>query len=131
MGKDGDDSKSDPVLSVEYVLFLAGYVDAGVAGRSTGKSSTALNGVANLVSLGMCFLCGIFVPIGLLASGVRKIAQFLPAYWYTRANEILGNTQSLTQHMRDELFRAYGMQILFTLAFFCAVLSLAKWRQES
>ncbi|GCA68185.1 hypothetical protein KGMB01110_26210 [Mediterraneibacter butyricigenes] len=95
------------------------------------KSSTALNGVANLVSLGMCFLCGIFVPIGLLASGVRKIAQFLPAYWYTRANEILGNTQSLTQHMRDELFRAYGMQILFTLAFFCAVLSLAKWRQES
>ena len=36
-GKDGDDSKSDPVLSVEYVLFLAGYVDAGVAGRSTGK----------------------------------------------------------------------------------------------
>ena len=70
--------KPDPVLSVEYVLFLTGYVDASVAGGSAGESSTALKWSYQSGFSWHVLFVWIFVPIGLLASGVRKIAQFLP-----------------------------------------------------
>ena len=38
--------------------------------------------IGNIVSLGMAFLSGIFVPMEFLGAGVIKLAHFLPAYWY-------------------------------------------------
>lgn len=43
--------------------------------------------LSNLISLGMSFLCGVFVPMELLGEGVIKAAHFLPTYWYIRAVE--------------------------------------------
>ena len=39
------------------------------------KTSDALNGITNLLGLGMCFLCGVFVDMDLLSSGVRRAAS--------------------------------------------------------
>lgn len=47
-------------------------------------SETVVNLMTQLCSLGMCFLCGVFVDQALLGSGVLGVAQFLPAYWYVR-----------------------------------------------
>lgn len=41
--------------------------------------------LANIVGLGMSFLCGVFVPMELLSEGVIKLAHFFPAYWYVMA----------------------------------------------
>ena len=46
------------------------------------KNSNMLNGLSNIVSLGMCFLSGVFVPMSVMDKKVLKIAQFLPVYWY-------------------------------------------------
>lgn len=47
-------------------------------------SETVVNLMTQLCSLGMCFLCGVFVDQALLGNGVLSVAQFLPAYWYVR-----------------------------------------------
>ena len=49
------------------------------------SNSEILNMFANTVSLGMAFLCGIFVPEEFLSDGIIKAAHFLPAYWYNQA----------------------------------------------
>ena len=51
-----------------------------------------LTGAVNTISLGMCFLCEVFVPMELIGDNVKIVAQFLPAYWYETANNLLGAT---------------------------------------
>ena len=45
---------------------------------------TVVSLLTQLCSLGMCFLCGIFVDQSLLGEGVNRVAQFLPVFWYVR-----------------------------------------------
>lgn len=53
------------------------------------KNTNMLNGIVNVLSLGMSFLCGVFVPLGYMNPSVRKVAMFLPVYWYEKANDLL------------------------------------------
>ena len=55
-----------------------------------------LSGIANILSLGMCFLCGVFVPMNIMDRNVLKVSQFLPVYWYENVNETLGSYSHLT-----------------------------------
>lgn len=41
--------------------------------------------IGNVISLGMAFICGVFVPMEFLSDAVIKIAHFMPAYWYVKA----------------------------------------------
>ncbi|MBO7649258.1 MAG: ABC transporter permease [Lachnospiraceae bacterium] len=52
-------------------------------------SETVVSLMTQLCSLGMCFLCGVFVDQALLGNGVLRVAQFLPAYWYVRVVRIV------------------------------------------
>lgn len=72
-----------------------------------------LSMIANVVSLGMAFLCGIFVPVEFLGEGVVRVAHFLPAYWYNQA------AFNIDFHMSERLgsiFADMGIQILFAVA---------------
>ncbi|MBO4696377.1 MAG: ABC transporter permease [Lachnospiraceae bacterium] len=53
-------------------------------------SETVVNLLTQLCSLGMCFLCGVFVDQSLMGAGVLSVAQFLPAYWYVRVLRMIG-----------------------------------------
>ena len=63
---------------------------------SFNPSENIVNMITQCVGLGMCFLCGVFVPQSMLSEGVLKAARFLPAYWYEKANDILCSAQSGT-----------------------------------
>lgn len=53
------------------------------------KSRGAMSALANVVSLGSCFISGVFVPQALLGKTVLKIASFTPTYWYVKGNNII------------------------------------------
>ena len=89
--------------------YLTGMLSGGPA---------ALNGMNNVLSLGLCFLGGIFVPIEMLGSTVEKIARFLPTYWYSRINGILGDYSVLGDELRATVYKGYVIQILFAAACF-------------
>ncbi len=69
--------------------------------------------LANVISLGMAFLSGVFVPLQYLSDTVIKIAHFLPAYWYELA------VNNITSYNSDKLMQTFGymgIQLLFALA---------------
>jgi len=77
------------------------------------KTQNTMNMIGNTVSLGMSFLCGVFVPMEFLSDTVVKIAHFLPAYWYQLT---LTNIEKYgTNHINKTLIYM-GVQILFALA---------------
>lgn len=56
--------------------------------------SEKINILTQIVSLGMCFLCGVFVEQPLLGEKVLRAARFLPAYWYIRVTRMLDGSEA-------------------------------------
>ena len=89
-----------------------------------------INGVVNVVGLGMCFTCGVFVSMDVLSKGVRVVAQFLPVYWYEVANGIIADNAVFTAAQRTELFKSYGIQLLFAVAILSVGLVASKCKER-
>ncbi len=93
------------------------------------KRDTVLNMISNIISLGMCFLCGIFVPLEYLGAGLVRAAHFLPAYWYIISADRIDHY--MAGQDLGELWRALGIQLLFGAAFVCAGLAYSKVRMNA
>ena len=94
------------------------------------KNSNMLSGLANVVSLGMCFLCGVFVPMNVMDKKVLKVARFLPVYWYEQVNELLGEYTTFTEKTASQIHMAMGIEALFAVAFVCLTLTVVKYKRQ-
>lgn len=77
--------------------------------------------IANVVGLGMSFMCGVFVPQEYLGSGVLSAARCLPAYWYVKANNLLcgraGEVYSVSKY-----WTYIGIELAFAAVLFIAII---------
>lgn len=93
-------------------------------------NSNMLSGVVNVISLGMCFLCGVFVPLEYMNSGVKTVAKFLPVYWYETTNDMLVQFSHITGDVRTDVLQALGIQLVFAIAFVCIAMAVSKWKRS-
>ena len=100
------------ILLNGFTIMLGALAAAFFVG-SMARSDAAVNGMANVLSLGFCFLGGIFVPLEMLTGVVRRIGQFFPTYWYAQNISILSFNETLTDSLRTTLFQGMG-QVYFT-----------------
>jgi ABC-2 type transport system permease protein len=84
------------------------------------KSKNAMSAASNVVSLGTCFISGVFVPQALLGKQVLKIASFTPNYWYVKTNNTIANLASFNM----ENLRPVFSNMLIVIGFAAAVLSV-------
>ena len=106
-------------------VFLLISVGISLVTAFLGAKDSVVSLVANVVGLGMSFLCGIFVPQSILGDGIVSASKFLPAYWYVKANDMLaGKSQEI---FTANKFMSYiGVEMLFVIALFSAVILIAK-----
>ncbi|SFC29063.1 ABC transporter permease [Ruminococcus albus] len=86
------------------------------------RSHDSVNLVCNIVSLTMCFLCGVFIPQSLLGDTVLSIGRFLPAYWYVKVSNMLTgadvfNASKAMQYLLIEAGFAVALGIIATLLY--------------
>lgn len=108
-------------LACILVALSLGYLTGIVSG-----GAGALNGLNNVISLGLCFLGGIFVPLEMLGTGVRRAAQLLPTYWYSVINGILGDYETISPENMQVIWKGILIQILFAAACFGLTLAVRK-----
>ena len=111
-------------LNAVCYLFVALSL-AFLAGKLTNRQEH-LSMMANVISLGMAFLCGIFVPAEYLGDGVVKASHLLPAYWFNQAN------MNIDFHLSTEklfIFICMGVQLLFAALF--VILGLLAARRQT
>ena len=84
-----------------------------------GASSFSL--VSNIISLGTSFLCGVFVPLWMLADNVIAFSKFLPAYWYISNNNMISGFTGEAVNMAT-YWSNLGIQLLFAVAIFSVYL---------
>ena len=106
-----------------WLAVLNSFIYAMVAGSITVFLSTfvsnmdIVNFINQVISLGMSFMCGVFVEQELLGAGVIAAARFMPAFWYIKANMMLDGTEvfnstKLAQYLLIEASFAVVMALL-------------------
>lgn len=93
------------------------------------KSHNAIPAVNNVVTLGLCFISGVFVPMELIADSVLRIANFTPTYWFVKANNQIAKLTQFDFANLEPIFTSMLIQICFALAFFAAALVANKKRR--
>ncbi len=120
---------TDPLAGYYVLNTFTLLIDSVAIGFLVGTlvhSLEAISALANIIGLGMCFLCGVFVPMDLLGKGVRSAAQFLPVYWYEITNNLLAENTALSSADRSSVFWSAGIQMAYALAVVAVTLFAAK-----
>lgn len=125
-GKEFLQSKNVPYYIINSLIMLVVALSLAYMVGMITNNTNALNGIVNILSLGMGFLCGVFVPLELLGKGVKTVAQFLPVYWYVKSNDLLAEYGSITGNVRTEILQAFGIQLVFAAAILCIAMVISK-----
>ena len=91
-------------------------------------SDNIVSVLTQVATLGMCFLCGVFIDQSLLGSGVLSAAKFLPAYWYVRVIRMLDGSIA---YDGGEVALALGIQAGFVLVFVLLTILVRRARVTS
>lgn len=108
------------VFSVMLTMFISTILE----------NTTALNMIANVLGLGMSFLCGVFVSQDLLSESVLSIGRFLPTYWYVKAINIVSGSCGEVFDI-GQYFMCVGIVFGFALAMMALTLLTAKVKRKS
>lgn len=92
------------------------------------KSRGAQHPVSNVLSLGFCFISGVFIPQEFLGSKVQFFASFTPTYWYIKAINDLKATVELSTASLSPVFLSMLIQLGFAAALFIITLVITKQR---
>lgn len=90
--------------------------------------TNVLNLITQVVGLGMCFTCGVFIPTSLLGDNVLAVARFLPVYWYVKANSMIAETEP---YSLNGVLQCYAMQGIFAVALVLLTLLVIKVKYSS
>lgn len=108
-------------ILINSFVFMLICVGIGSVAGNFALDMNIINLGANIIGLGMSFLGGIFVPIGLLSSGMQKVARFIPSYWYIEANRMIYDGDCFSSYAN-----CIGIQLLFAIALFSVAMLISK-----
>ncbi len=114
------------LLMMLVALTISYLVGMFVHGKN---SANVLNGIVTVLSMGMCFLCGVYVPLELLNRSVKTVSQFLPVYWYEVVNDYIVEFGNVTGEAKQAVLQGLGMQLAFVAALVCLTLAISKWKR--
>lgn len=114
-------------LVYAFVPFAIGFLLSQV-----GVKDLVINGIANIVSLSLCFISGIFMPsASFLGEGVQAIARFTPTYWYSQAVHSMDQGMAAGPAELTTFYGYLGIVALFALAIFSVALLIGHSRTQS
>lgn len=90
------------------------------------KTENSISAAVNVIGLGSSFLGGIFVPLEFLSKKLQSVAHFVPAYWYTKANEVIFSTDQMTSEQLHTILQSFGIQLVFAAAILILGLVITK-----
>ena len=111
-----------------YTIVCAGI---GFAVGHFVRTSSGQSGAVNVISLGMSFLCGVFVPQSVMSESVLAVGRFLPAYWYIRANNAIAALSTSQSVNLRPIYGSMLIQLGFAAAIFSGALLFSKERSRA
>lgn len=104
------------------VLALAGVI------TSISGNQEKLTIMINAISLPLCFLGGIFIPLELISGNILKVSQFLPQYWFSRGIEVVSDTMVTSQNLTD-YWRGVGIEMIMMIALMLIAIGINRQKR--
>jgi len=98
---------------------------------SSFATKTTVDAIANLLSLGMSFLGGTFVPHEILSDKLKNIVIFNPVYWYIEANDKITQINSITMSTVKPILFEMLLQLAFAATFLAVSLVIIKYKRTA
>ncbi len=95
------------------------------------KSKGAIDAITNILTLGLSFLSGIFVPQAIMSQSVLKIASFTPTYWYVKAVEDITSLTVWSSENITPIINYMAIQMIFAVAILVVSLLIVKQKRSS
>lgn len=115
-------------MILNSLVFLCSTVTLGFLLSIFVKNKNTITAFVNIIGLGSSFLCGVFVPMELLPDFVLKIAHILPAYWFVKNNELIGDTEVFTSEVLKNIGLNAAVVLGFAILFFIVTNMVSKRR---
>ncbi len=93
------------------------------------RGQNAQQGVVNVVTLGLCFLGGVYVPQSIMSKPVLAVSKFLPSYWFVKANDAISLLSNHSPQNLGAIHTSMLIQVAFAVAIFSITLSFSKERE--
>jgi len=119
------------LLALNALVFTLVALSIGFIGGKFISNAGVQNAFANVLSLGLSFIGGVFVPQELLGKTVLTISSFTPSYWYIKAvNDIRNSTVFNTANTLPILYSML-IQLGFAVVLVLIALLLTKQKRMS
>ena len=90
-----------------------------------------MSAASNVVSLGTCFISGVFVPQDFLGKSVLTLASFTPNYWYVKSNDSIASLVNFNMENLAPIFLNMLIVIGFAVAVLTVTLVVIKQKRTS
>lgn len=127
----GMDLRFPALLIANNFVMLLVAVSIALLTSSFVEGENSQHFVANLLSLALCFLSGVFVPIEQLSSSMLHVAKFIPVYWFEENVEKITGITGFTVESLTPIWQGIGIQAGFAAALFCIYLVVNKYKEQA
>lgn len=86
--------------------------------------------ISNFVSLGFCFLGGVFVPQEILGQTAKNTAIVNPAFWFVKANNIIDKLNTFNFDTLKPVLNSMVIELSFACAFASIALVVIKCKRR-
>jgi ABC-2 type transport system permease protein len=93
------------------------------------KNKNAQSAIANVLTLGLSFISGVFVPQEVLSAKAMSIASFTPTYWYVKGNNVIGKLSNFSFDNLSPVFTYMLIELGFAVAVFSVALVVSKQKR--
>ncbi len=111
-----------PYFLLNMFAMLLFSLSLGFFTGSISKNQEVVSGLVNVISLGLCFLGGVFVPYEFFGDAVLKVARFVPTYWYAVNNMSIGAMTEMTSELAKDIFWQTGLIAGYALVIFAVTI---------
>lgn len=117
------------LYALNSLCFLTVCIAIGFLAGGLLNSYNVQSAVFNILSLGMCFLCGVFVPQSAMSPAVLRVSAFLPAYWYVKAVNDIAVLPDFQFGALSPVFLSMLIQLGFATALFSVAFFIGRQRR--
>ncbi len=93
------------------------------------KSRNTQSAIANVLTLGLCFIGGVFVPQQFLGNTVLAISKFTPTYWYVKVINDLDKISFLNFSNLKPVYYEMLIELLFAVGLLTVGLFISRQRK--
>lgn len=82
------------------------------------KNENVISGIQNVITIGLSFISGCFVPIEWLDTNIINFSKLFPSYWFIQGNYDITKLSTFNYETIQSVIQNYGIILVFGIIYF-------------